>query len=126
MGIEFRKTTVKALRVRFKCFVLQMIDPGSFWVGSRTDPESYITEYTLVYEDQTLLHRARAQKGQTGVISRADSPRIKFTLNPELPVIAIWRGVQVDNVVFFFALATGPRRPLGLKLSDARVFAPQF
>ena len=33
--------------------------------------------------------------------------------------------VHVD-VVFFFALVTGPRRSLSLKLSDVRVYEPQI
>ena len=37
-----------------------------------------------------------------------------------------WRRVEGLTFFFFFTLVTGPGRPLSLKLSDTRVYAPQI
>jgi len=80
------------------------VSRGEKMLESGTDPESYITEYTLVYEEKRVdllfrEHFGRAERMQN--------------LNPKL-------------LFFFFTLVTGPRRSLGLKLNDTRVYAPQI
>jgi len=40
------------------------VPQGEKILYSGADPESYITEYTIIYKDKTLLHRARAQRAR--------------------------------------------------------------
>jgi len=49
---------------------------------SGTDPESYITEYTLVYEDYSEWPTS-FERIVNGIRERAVVPRLRWTMHPE-------------------------------------------
>jgi len=75
---------------------------------SGTDPESDITEYTLVYEEKPL------------------HPDLRRRVVALLLLHSLLHNTQRLQPSLFFTFVTGPRRSLSLKLSDTRGYEPQI
>ena len=65
---------------------------------SRTDPESYVTEYTSVYEDESLATHSRKPLGDAFGVSltfNPSSPGATFgNIDLWVPLRRIWRGMS--------------------------------